>query len=442
YEVICCAYTNKAVNRMKEIGYPARKCRTVNRLLYTTGIMVEVAGYTFTEDQTDKILRSTDAGVADDILTKAGVTGGSSDMDPIAHRLMIYNLIKKGRGNRVSGTVLKTEEQLTKEGITRNTVIVVDELSMLPIDAADELHGFFRSVIYIGDPGQIPPVNSVDTCKYLSVDDEVELKTVHRVAGNDHLLDIIYALDEGKVPSGTQAISIDKFQHMARENFQFICYTNDGVAWMNEEARRTLGVEGKPRLDEPLITVTRTRAERHITIDDENRPWFEKNRARLAGQYVASKGQSGARFTDANGLLIMVTLYRMIQKNIVLKAAGEAHQDDDGGLFLMPVTEDGDPNFRVWLVRTAPFWSMKQGRKRAFRKVGKSMTLDFSYAITAHKAQGSEWPKVAILLRQIYRKDIGDQVMIDEVKRWNYTAATRGREDIQLFTSIIGCPYG
>ena len=439
YDVICCAFTNKAVIRMKEVGYPAQKCRTVNRLLYTTGIQIKAGDYIFSVEQADKILRSntkTEEGAnrVYEIFDKVGVPKERWDF--------VIDQINKGRGERVSGIALRTDEQLAKEGITRKTVIVVDEISMLPIDAADELHGMFDAVIYIGDPGQLPPVNSVDTCKYLSTDDTVELKTVHRVQGNDHLLDIIYTLDAGKLPASTQAIDQGQFDAMVKGGYQFICYTNNGVAWMNERCRRVLGRHGNmPEIDEPLITVVQTRASRVVQIDDENRSWFLRNEGRLSSQYTHSRGKAGAVYDWQDGKLLAVMLFRSIQKSMVLRVAGVSFAEDGGAQFNVPVIVDGDPD-RIWMVRTEPFWSMTQGRKRAFRKVGNSMRLDFAYAITAHKAQGSEWPKVAVMVRQIYKKDAADAELREEVSRWNYTAATRGRQDIQLFSSIIGCPYG
>ena len=438
-KVICCAFTNKAVNRMVEVGYPAQYCRTIHRLLYQTGIVIQIGDHGFQERDADFILRHDRENPEHrakvmTILQKANVEKDRWKT--------VVELIQKGKGDRVPGLTEKTEEQLAKEGIGLDTVIVVDELSMVPLDDADTLHNTFKSVIFIGDPGQLPPVSSVDTCKYLGCDDQVELQTIHRVRGNAYLLDLIYALDAGRIPPGSEAITIEAFQSMARSGYQFICYTNNGVAWINEETRRALGVFGALREGEPLITVTRTRASRTVAIDDRNIGWFLANEKRLTGQYTGSQGRSGAvynRTGQSDADLESVTLVRTIQKNAILACAG-APSKTESDLWSVPVTIENDP--KVWLVKTVPFWDMSLARKKAFRRVGSSMSLDFSYAITAHKSQGSQWPKVAVMLRQIYRRDMGNTEILDEVKRWNYTAATRGQEDIQLFTSIIGCPHG
>ena len=449
YQVVSTAFTNKAVNRMVEVGYPKQGSRTLNRLLYKTALSVEVDGYQFSDRQADSLLRLDyesehakrifdDAKIyaSDEEKASETITAATGNL-----RWRLHQKIKRGDGSRTSGLMPKTEEDLRKEGLSRKTVIVCDELSMVPIDMADDLHGTFDSVIFIGDPGQLPPVNSVDTCRYLSADDTVELTTIHRVSGNEHLLNTIYSLDNGEIPEGVAAISQGTFELMANEDYQFICYTNNGVAWINEHVRRVRGLYGQDvHAGEPLITVTRTSAQRNVTINDENRAWFLENQRRLEDQYESSRGQSGAVYhtVSSNGLetaleIESVTIYRMLPKNTTMIASGPpTHEKRD--MWIVPVEVDG----KVWLVKTVPFWVMDQRRKKAFRKVGSSMTVDFAYAITAHKAQGSEWPKVAVMLRQPSRRDIGDAEMTDEIKRWNYTAATEVGETSSFSHQLLG----
>ena len=50
--------------------------------------------------------------------------------------------------------------------------------------------------------------------------------------------------------------------------------------------------------------------------------------------------------------------------------------------------------------------------------------FDFGYAITAHKAQGSQWPRVIVLDEsQIFRRDAA---------RWLYTALTRASDTVTV----------
>ena len=49
---------------------------------------------------------------------------------------------------------------------------------------------------------------------------------------------------------------------------------------------------------------------------------------------------------------------------------------------------------------------------------------DFAYAITCHKSQGSEWPKVAVVYR--------DSKLWDGI-RWLYTARTRASEEVRIY---------
>jgi hypothetical protein len=51
--------------------------------------------------------------------------------------------------------------------------------------------------------------------------------------------------------------------------------------------------------------------------------------------------------------------------------------------------------------------------------------FDFGYAITCHKSQGSQWPKVLVIEESFPRDKI-------EHARWLYTACTRPEEKLVL----------
>jgi ATP-dependent exoDNAse (exonuclease V) alpha subunit len=60
--------------------------------------------------------------------------------------------------------------------------------------------------------------------------------------------------------------------------------------------------------------------------------------------------------------------------------------------------------------------------------------VDYGYACTAHKAQGSQWPNVLVLvenkLRYVIKKD--GPAGVDFGRRWLYTAGSRAQTSVQL----------
>ena len=56
--------------------------------------------------------------------------------------------------------------------------------------------------------------------------------------------------------------------------------------------------------------------------------------------------------------------------------------------------------------------------------------LDWGYAITVHSAQGSSWPRVAVIdePRMKYAMDK------EEYNRWLYTAITRAEESVTIYS--------
>ena len=430
-KVVCCALTNKAVGRMIEVGYPARQCRTIHKLIYKTRIDIKVADWFLSSECADKILRSrlsTDDEKAevDQELAKANV--------PEDSRRLVIDLLMRGKGERISFDEVKTEEDLEKEGLGPKTVVIVDELSMVPLDATDEINNLFGSVIYIGDPAQLPPIGSPDTCRYLATDDQMELRTIHRIGdGNEGLLQLVHDLHRGKLPDGIGPITPEQVNRMAEDRYKFIAYTNLGVAWINDQCRKALDLfDYLPQPGEPLITMSNVvKASRTLPIDDETREWI----------YNRARHKEVTFHQDEHGKDVSATIYRYFPKNTELVCAAEPVQIEGTDIWNVPCAVESASMQQIWMIASLPFWDMDPRRKEAFRKAGKSLRVDFSYAITAHRAQGSEYDNVAVMVRQVSRRTETSDEMRDEINKWNYTAAGRARNNTVLFTSIVGCPY-
>ena len=70
-------------------------------------------------------------------------------------------------------------------------------------------------------------------------------------------------------------------------------------------------------------------------------------------------------------------------------------------------------------------YKLNQLRKRIGDVIPKEFT--FGYAITCHKAQGSEWDKVLVIEEKFPFNKV-------EHARWLYTAATRASEKLVVIT--------
>ena len=63
------------------------------------------------------------------------------------------------------------------------------------------------------------------------------------------------------------------------------------------------------------------------------------------------------------------------------------------------------------------------GNRMKFKKIG---DISLSYAITAHKSQGSEYPKVLVACYDVEKM----KYCVD--RRWLYTSVMRGKEEVVL----------
>ena len=120
----------------------------------------------------------------------------------------------------------------------------------------------------------------------------------------------------------------------------------------------------------------------------------------------------------------------------------EAKPAYDGNAWALMVRECGEPEtapVREILAWADGFrdWNGEQGLKarRAFR--GKIGAFTFANAITAHKAQGSEWESVYVIdetpaMRAMEARKQGATAADLLARRWAYTATTRARESVTL----------
>lgn len=238
--------------------------------------------------------------------------------------------------------------------------IIVDEASMVGPMIYKDLLTFNLPIIFVGDHGQLEPVGE-DV--HLMKNPDFKLETIHRNAGD--IAKFAHHLRNGFLPidfEPTEKVKIiykkDCVEYLLNVD-QIICARNDTRVAINRYVRSLRGETD----DIPV------KGDRIISLMNSKK----------LGIYNGSQGEINSVSTTRLSAFFNNRLVKM--------------------------------KFDL-----STFHSEK-----TVRDIKGVQPLDYAYAITAHKSQGSEWEKV-LVIEQI--------CSLWDHKRWAYTAASRAREQL------------
>jgi exodeoxyribonuclease-5 len=251
------------------------------------------------------------------------------------------------------------------------SLIIVDEASMVGSEVADDLLSFHIPVLAIGDTGQLPPVG--DSFSNLLKDPDVILDEIMRQADGNSIPLFAQKLRRGWAPRAkdfksdnyVQVLNYGQFvKHFARLltcSSQMICATNRNREILNMQARRANRFEGILREGEKIIR--------------KENDWKRQTVSEDIGVLNLVNGMTG------------------YARNVRIMSNSR------------PVF-DFEPAF---------------ARDTFFRHLHWDK-FDYAYVITAHAAQGSEYPFVVVI------DDSWDDRQNPNFRsEWRYTAATRAK---------------
>jgi exodeoxyribonuclease-5 len=247
-------------------------------------------------------------------------------------------------------------------------------------------------VLFVGDPFQLPPVNPNDDPNGRSVLEThpptVELTEIKRQALESPIIRLAHAIRHGENPmkhiDGKNTIKVPRSrvtaEHYARAG-QVICGTN------------------------------KTR----YAINRDTRAHYRRSHSKL-GINMPVKG-------DKLICTMNKDKYRWIN-GVIHEAVSDLKQGEYGPIIdvmyqdeLRQNVEVYDYNFRC---NYADPKQISEYKITDWREKQMLTELDYAYAITCHKSQGSEWDKVLV---------IQDWFFADK-ERWLYTAVTRAKEKL------------
>ena len=288
-------------------------------------------------------------------------------------------------------------------------IVVVDEVSMAPKTLMDLLFKHDVYVICLGDPFQLPPVDKKE---------------------DNHLLDTPHIfLDE--IMRQAQESEIIQLSMAIRENRPIEVFQGKEVQILNKEELNTGMLTWA---DQILVATNATR----VSINAQMRKLLNFGEQPQDGDKIICLRNYWDCFSDNEeplvngtiGILKNSFLTKRYLPRIVKSTDGLSHIDlimgdfiSDSGMYFHSLEMDKK------MIDTGEFsldWkTVYQLNRNPKTRDIPPLEFTYGYAITCHKAQGSEWDKVLV---------IEEKFPFDKTEhaRWLYTAVTRSSEKLVL----------
>ena len=313
-----------------------------------------------------------------------------------AHKLL-YHAVSMPDG----GHIFKAKGTLDKH----YKVIVVDEVSMLPKEMWDLLLTHNIYILATGDPGQLPPINKDQDNEVLK-NPHIFLDEIMRQAQESEIIRLSMHVREGRPlgefqSAGKQVHIINKSDlntGMYEWADQIICSTNKTRQDINNLMRKMRGYGLEPTRDDKIISLHN----HWRTTSFEGSPLTNGS----IGEILSSeKVAISYPYYITNGQRVEVLFTHIL---------------DESGEHFMDIPID-----YKFLTTGQKALTPQQEYKIAKNKKCMEAPYEFAYgyAITGHKAQGSEWEKILLIEESFpFEKD--------EHMRWLYTGITRASDKL------------
>ena len=299
----------------------------------------------------------------------------------------IHSLIYRPRGEETveDETTGKTSIAPTfslnrQSPVARAKLIVVDECSMVDEQLGRDLMSFGTPILVLGDPGQLPPISGGGF--FTDAEPDILLTEIHRQARDNPIIAMALDVREGRE----------------------LMYGDYGTAQIigKDEVTQELVLEA----DQVLVGINRTRRRYNQRLRELK--GFEGLLPQAGDKLVCLRND------PAKGLL----------NGSLWKVMTASRETVKPGINLLVTPEDDDPDrgaAKIKLLKAAfedPTAEIPWQTKKRYDD------FDFGYALTVHKAQGSQWDNVVLFDESYAFKDTR--------ARWLYTAITRAAERLTI----------
>jgi exodeoxyribonuclease-5 len=285
------------------------------------------------------------------------------------------DLLKQYRVSKGEEVAFAVKEDAEADG----RLIVVDEASMVSERILQDLRKLERPILLVGDDMQLPPVGGKSIFGTCGVD--ARLTEVHRQALDNPIITLATAIrngDEATVEGWKRhRFNVD----MALRADRVLCYKNTTRRHLNRQMRAAMGFQGETPVSGDRLICTR---------NARGYKWVNGAECSAAGDAIPDKGEQFWRLD--------------------IDYEGEIRPD------VLTYVHDCVAHYRDCPELAVPWSEFPQ----------QAQAVDYGYALTVHKSQGSEFDKVLLMddAAWLSKKDAKQR------QQWLYTAVTRAKEKL------------
>jgi exodeoxyribonuclease V len=285
-----------------------------------------------------------------------------------------------------------------EQSIVRDAaLIVLDEVSMVGDDMARDLLAFGKPILVLGDPGQLPPIKGEGG--FTKAAPDVMLTEIHRQAGESAII---------------------RLATMARQALPIPYGEHDAHVW--KMPRASVAPEQMLRGGQVICGRNATRIQLNIAM---------KRAAGFDTVYPSGERCSG----QPEKIICLKNRNDLGIVNGMFLELSDVRDENEISFSATIQTEDGDPvgptdseaaRYVIYKGHFDDHVVRDPNRERRDHWVRKGLIeAVWGYAITCHKAQGSQWENVLV-----YDDGLGRTA--EDRARWLYTAITRAERGLVI----------
>ncbi|MCG7506800.1 ATP-dependent DNA helicase [Mesorhizobium retamae] len=362
----------KAVARWLKVGNPQ-----VFRLFGYAGTGKTTLARYFAEHVDGQVQFAAFTGKAAQVLRSKGAVNART----------IHSLIYRPRGEEAieDETTGKTSINPTfslnrQSPIAKAALVIIDECSMVDEQLGRDLLSFGTPVLVLGDPAQLPPISGGGF--FTEHEPDYLLTEIHRQARDNPIIRLALDVREGR--------------EFMRGDYG------------------TAQVIGREEVNQDLVL----KADQVLVGRNQTRRRYNQRLRELKG-FTADYPQAGDKLVclrndPAKGLL----------NGSLWKVMTSSRETVKPGINLLVSPEEDDPDRGVAKIKLLKAAFESPEEEIPWQQKKRFDDFDYGYALTVHKAQGSQWNEVVLFDESFAFKDTR--------QRWLYTAITRAAERLTV----------